>query len=245
MQSIRCPECGFINYRDDDTFPRCRQCRQELLNCAFCLQHESIGCTHSTGRRHYTSDGLAAQNCRFFSSPHQITQAGRNFSLPAPLWISILFVLICCLLTAINWFIDPRHLYFRGSPLHIETTAPLEIIPDSSFLVTMRVTNLLDCASTPYYLEIDADFLKTVDWESSTPPPLHVNYYHQRLFLEYEPLPSGGYRTVQLSFNPHPGKIAPFSARLYAPGNRLRHTITVPLQIAAQERLVPFGGALP
>ena len=188
---------------------------------------------------------MAAQNCRYFSSINEQAPTGWAKSLPIPLWVTLLLVLVCCYLAIITLFIDPHLLYFRGNPLHVETIAPLEVMPDKSFIITMRVTNLLDQASTPYYLEIDANFLRSVDWESSTPPPFHVNYYHQRLFLAYEPLPSGGYRTVQLSFNPHRGKISPFSARLYAPGNHLQNTITIPLQLAAQEQLVPFGGALP
>ena len=243
MNPIRCPECGLINYRDDVTFPHCGQCQEDLLHCDSCRHLQAGQCTHTRGKARYTPDGDAAKLCSVFSSSHELRGSRLMTMLPAPLWVSLLLFLILASLAIASWFIDPMRLYFRGSPLQVETAVPQEVTPGQSFVVTMRVTNLLSRPSTPYFLEISADFLQTVDWESSMPPASHVNAYHQRLFLEYEPLPPGGYRTMQLSFTPRQGEIAPFTAKLYAPSNQLRHTISAPIVIAERARFSPNEGA--
>ena len=223
MYPIRCPECGLINHYDDVTFPLCGQCQTDLLRCACCRHHEGSGCSHPRAYVRYTEDGQAAKDCPDFHSRQEVRGSRLMARLPAPLWVSLLLGLILLGLLASSLFIDPRARYFVGSPLQVEMAIPSRTVVGRPFTITMRVTNLLaNQPSSRYYLVLNDDFFRIVQWDAPPPSAERMEASRNRLFFEYEPLPPGGQRILQFSFRPRLGGVAPFNAQIYSPSNQLR-----------------------
>jgi len=244
MYPIRCPDCGQINHRDDLTFPYCGQCHQDLVRCTFCRHHEGSGCRHPRAYVHFTPDGEAAKHCPEFSAHTEVRGSRMMLKLPAPLWVSLLLLLVLTGLAAAAWFIDPIGRYFRGSPLRVQTTMPQQVEVDEPFIVKLAIQNLLDRPSTRVYVEIGSDFLSAVDWEVPYPHPERLESYQNRLLLEYEPLSPNSERVLQLPFIARHGGTAVFTAAIYAPSNQLIRRITVPIQVGGQPLSGPTQGGI-
>ncbi|HEX2951119.1 MAG TPA: hypothetical protein VHV83_16365 [Armatimonadota bacterium] len=237
MFPIRCPECGQINFNDDLSYPHCSQCHEDLARCTYCRHHEGNGCKHPKAYSRFTPDGDAAKNCPEFRSRGEIRGSQLMAKLPAPLWVSALVLVILLSLTAATWFVDPAERYFLGNPLRVETAIPQEVLAGEPFQVTMRVTNLLNRPSSRIYVEIDNRFLSAVDWEMPQPQPERIDSDHNRLLLEYDSLPPNGQRTLLFTFTPRQASITPFTAKIFAPSNRLRHTMKIPILMAQRSAL--------
>lgn len=194
-----------------------------------CRHSEGTGCRHPKAYPNYTPDGEAAKTCAEFRSRYEERAPRLMSSLPAPLWVSVLLVLILTSLAAAAWFIDPYGRYFHGSPVRIETIVPDQVTAGTPFIVATRVTNLLDRPSTRIYVELGEDLLAAADWGTPSPAPRHIDRYYHRVLLEYEPLPPGGQRTYYFSFTPRRAGVVPIIARIYAPSNQLRYVINVPI----------------
>lgn len=237
MFSVRCPECNELNHRDGPTFPFCGRCHHDLARCAYCRHHEGNGCRHPRAYVRYTPDGDAAKQCRDFASSHEVRGSRLVVGLPAPLWVSILLLLILGSMALAGWFIDPAGRYFFGSPLRVETAVPQQVLAGEPFKVDLLITNLLDHPSAHVTLDIDSAFLADVDWQLPDPRPERLEADRTRLLLEYEPLPRGAQRHLMLYFTPRRDGVVTFGARIYAPGNQLRSRIAAPIQVVPNPRM--------
>lgn len=199
------------------------------MRCTACRQFRHGTCQHPEALRHYANDPETARTCAFFRSQHEVAPPRLRWTIPAPVWVSLLLLLVMTGLMGAVWTIDPR--YFLGNPLRLERAVPTQATVGVPFTVTLRVTNLLHQTSTPFLVEISQDFLATADPAMPLPPPARINRYRDRLVFAYPPLPADGQRTLRLPFTPHRAGKTFFVARIYAPSNQLRHEIRDPLEV--------------
>jgi len=237
MQTIRCPQCGLTNYPDDITYPRCGQCHEDLLRCTSCRHHEASGCHHARGQALYTPDQEAAKKCSDFRSRYEVRRPRMLWTIPAPVWVSMLLLAVIIGLGAAAWFIDPIGRYLHGNPIWPETVVPKQVTVGEPFYVTMRVRNLLNQTSTRIYIEIDKQFLAMADpiMPLPQPSPEYISRDSNRLVLQYQPLPAYGEMRLRLPFVPRASGTAPFIARIYAPSNQLRQEVSVPISVIAAQ----------
>jgi len=231
MNAIRCPDCGQENYREDATYPYCSKCQEDLARCTACRHHEGTGCRHPRAFTRFTPDNQAAKDCPAFVSRHEVRGSRWLTQLAAPLWVSVLILLILGSLAAASWFIDPAARYFRGNPLRVETAVEQQAIAGHPFQVRMLITNVMDRPSTRLYVEIGSEFLAHADWIVPTPQPKRLELDRQRLLLEYESLPRNGQLQLLLTFIPRQEGTLNFIARVFAPSNQMRRVIAVPVQV--------------
>jgi hypothetical protein len=200
--------------------------------CGDCRQYGDGSCRHPLAYARFRPDGQSAKSCAAFASRYA-ARRGMMWAIPAPVWVASLLVLVLVGLAVSSWFIDPHGRYFRGNPLHVIAWVPDRVDVGQTFIITMRITNVLEETSSRIYLEIDDEFLQSAApvMPLPEPRPARINRLNDRLVLEYPPLPAGGNLVVQLPFVPLRTGTAPFVARIYAPSNQLGPAIEKPIRV--------------
>ena len=122
---------------------------------------------------------------------------------------------------------------------------PQQVIVNSPFLVTMRITNPIRQPSTRIYIEIGEEFLEGALPGMPTPPPQRITHTDNRLLLEYPPLPPGANMLLQLPFIQQRAGITTFVTRVYAPSNHLRKEVRESILAQTAPPLTGKGGILP
>jgi len=228
-----------INHPDDIGFPNCGQCHEDLIRCTSCRHAEAASCRHPHGRTRFAA--FAPENatrCPHFRARTEERQPSWRITVPAPVWVSAMMLLILVMLGSAIWFIDPTGRVLHGNPLRLETTVPRQVIAGQPFNITMRFTNILPQVSTRIFVEVSGGFLSVAEPGMPTPPPVRYSRTGDRLVFEYQPLPSGGQRVVQLPFVARNTGTAPFVARVYAPENQLRQEVRVPIEVVQRVGVV-------
>jgi len=231
VQAIRCPQCGLINHTDDITFPRCGQCQEDLVRCTACEYLQGNVCTLPAGKAHFTADMNGAKFCPKFSSRYVVHGPRLFWHIPAPVWVSGLLLLIMLSLALGSWFIDPLWRIFRGNPLTLQVLIPEQVTLGKSAIVSLRVINRVNRASTRITLEIGDEFRQAVQLGNPAPPPSHIGVFNHHLLLEYDPLPAQGQLVVELPFVPRMTGAPRFGVRAYAPSNQLQQEVVAPIII--------------
>ncbi len=231
MLPIRCPQCGLINHADDFSFPRCGQCHDDLVRCGTCAHLESDACVLPAGQRYFTPDLEGAKQCPRFTSRHSVRGTRLLLHIPAPVWMSGMLLLLFGVLLLGTWFIDPAWRYFRGNPIELKAIVPTQVMVGRPAVVTMRVVNKLNRASTRLYFDIGDDFLSAVKPGMPIPEPLRVTQVEKHLLLEYGELPAGGQMILQIPFIPQRVGTRAFSVRIFAPSNQLQQELSAPVAI--------------
>lgn len=149
--------------------------------------------------------------------------------IAAPIWVSLLLVVIFAGIALTALFIDSSNRYLYGNPLHVDTAIPKHVVAGQSFVVAMRISNTINRPSSHVYINVDKSFLAVVDWVMPLPKPLRIDRSRNRFIIEYEPIDARGDRVIQLPFIARHAGYVPFMAEIYAPSNQLRQTITAPI----------------
>lgn len=203
------------------------------MRCANCRHLEDGACAHPKSYIHFTPDGEGAKHCPTFRS-RQETRDSRIFTtLPGPVWVICLLVIIVGSLAAAAWFIDPLGRYFVGNPLSLEAHIPSQVPVNQPFFITMRISNLLPVRSTRIYIEIEKEYLDAALSGMPYPQPKRIIKSDDKVLFEYGPLEPNAELPIQLPFEQTKLGSAMFVARIYSPSTHLFREIRSPISGAA------------
>jgi hypothetical protein len=231
VRVIRCPICGRDNTEADEGFPLCSNCHTDLVVCEHCVSFENGHCTHPREYVHWTPDGNGAKECPAFHSHFARAPQHWRRTVPAPVWVTGLLLLVVITFLLASLFIDREGRYFQGEKINLETVVPARARAGERCYVVMRIANPLDRTSTHLYIEVQdpTDLVGVPD-----PVPDRTYRDAERVFMEYAPLAPGGWITVKIPFLPRDPGVINVMARLYAPRTQFRQEVPIKIEVVAR-----------